>query len=103
MFDPIGQTREDESRQALLGRILAEAMDDAVNIAAYRAAVESYPATTLLCAYMTAKSVPPKFIGRSRGAYFIFLLQKLWPHPSRGASLPSHPAGAPQELPSSES
>src|SRR5262245_39791826 len=102
MFDPIGQTREDEIRQALLGRVLAETMDDAANVAAYHAAVERYPATVLLCAYMTAKSVPPKLIRRSRGAYFTFLLQKLCPHPSRGASLPSHPADAPQESPSSE-
>jgi hypothetical protein len=93
MFDR-NEAREDEIRRALLGRVLAESMDDTANVAAYHAAVARYPATVLLCAYMTARSVPPQLIRRSRGAYFTFLLQKLCPHPSQGASSASLPADA---------
>lgn len=101
MIDAHTQNQETEIRDALLGRLLAEAMDDAANLGAYHAAVDRYPATVLLCAYMTAKSVPPKLIRRSRGAYFTFLLQKLCPYPRDSASSPFRQEDAPPASPES--
>ena len=90
LLDTRARAHEDAALKALLARLLAAALSDEVNIAAYHAAVDRYPGTAILCAYETARNLPAALVRKSRGAYFTFLLQRLCPAAQGAASLDPH-------------
>ena len=86
------RAREDETREALIARLLATALSDEANIAAYYALVSRYPAAALLCAFETARGLPSALVKKSRGAYFTFLLRQICPHPNEPSQSREEPA-----------
>lgn len=94
--DEAGAARELDAEHALIARLLAVALGDETNLAAYHALVARYPTTALLCAFESAKQPPLALIRRSRGAYFTFLVKQLCPQ-----ELPAEVSNSPSPGPSS--
>jgi hypothetical protein len=93
------RAHEDDPLRALLARFIAASLVDNANVGLYHAAIGRYPAPVILCAYETARNLPAAVVKKSRGAYFMWLLDRLCPNPT--ASSPSPPAPAPPASPSS--
>lgn len=95
--------REGELQRTLLARLLAAALGDRANVGLYHAVVGRYPPGAILCAFEAARALPQALVRKSRGAYFLYLVETLCPakpasSPSRlELAPPASPASAPAE------